>query len=332
MLTLEHTTTTPAVSRLNPSHYLTAFVVGSSLLVLLSGSLKLAIAWVMGVQALWILCETLATTVFAHRSLTHGALVIKKKWFVRFWLWWTRSGMVKYWEWVQNHAAHHALTDTPQDSYTPQADMVDIATPALRPPRPWRFLDNARAYTRTSQLYASDQGKLKLQALAEKYPEVRRALDRLKELSWARTVYGNVTRALMINWALFAVASLPLAVRLGIWWFLPVMAVLPWAMIGLKVYLYLIGGYIINYFGHQAQKSPYQSDIPWSLMLITLFTMGEGWHEYHHDAPFSARFHRVLDPGWWVIVFSAKLKLVTAVVVSEKVAPRQYRHKLLQSG
>jgi stearoyl-CoA desaturase (Delta-9 desaturase) len=329
MQTMERTVPSKvAVSKLNPSVYLTAMVVVGTIAVLFSSSTLLAGLWVVAIGAVWILMETLATTVFLHRTLTHGALNIRSKSYERLWLWFVRSGMVNYWEWVENHAAHHALTDTPQDSYTPRVRMELIDTPPLPAPRPWRFWQNAQAYTRTSNLYRDEP--LRLKRLAEAYKEVRAALERLEALKWAREVYGNVNRGLFINLALFAVAALPLAISLGGWLIIPTLVLVPAATALLKEYLYLLGGYIINYFGHQAEDEKHQSDIPWYLMVITLAMLGEGWHEFHHDAPYSARFHSTWDPGWWVICVSAKLKLVgTVVVAEEEEAHRRYHPRLL---
>jgi fatty-acid desaturase len=123
---------------------------------------------------------------------------------------------------------------------------------------------------------------------------------------------------------IFAVAALPLPVSLVAWWIIPPHVLVPLAMTLLKEYFYLMGGYIINYYGHQAEGEEHQSNIPWWLMLITLFVLGEGWHELHHDAPYSARRHPVWDPAFWVICASARLGLVSDVAIAEKVGDRQY--------
>jgi hypothetical protein len=74
------------------------------------------------------------------------------------------------------------------------------------------------------------------------------------------------------------------------------------ALYFLKVGFYLYGGQIINYWGHKKKGLPHQSNIPWAYMIFTFGMMGEGWHEFHHDAQGAARFHPIFDPGWWVIV------------------------------
>ena len=320
--------TAPAVSsratpksKLNPSWYLTGVLAGISILVLMSGSLSWAIALVVGTTAFWVLMESLTVTLFLHRYMTHGAIGYMRPWLVRWYLWFSRSGMAKYWEWVQNHATHHELVDTARDSYTPQAYMIQTSTPALPPLRPWNFWLNARAYGRTSKFYREHPKRL--EELACQYPSIRRALDRIAQIGWARQDYGNTGKATLINWGLFTITSLPLAVQLE-WWGLLVIAAAPWVMYGVKVVAYLTGGYIINYYGHQAHdENRHQSDIPWWWQLPTLFVLGEGWHEQHHDAPFSARFHRWFDPGWWAIVVQAKLGLMADITVAQRTQVRR---------
>lgn len=309
-------------SKLNPSVYIPAFVLLGTLMVWLSGSMTLAFVWVILIAATWIIGETFATTVFSHRCLTHGAWLPKARWYVQFWLFWSRSGMVKFWEWVQNHARHHVEVDTENDSYTPNAHMTAIDYPPLPRPGLLRCWYNAVAYTRTSKLLEREPWRL--EQLAAEHEEVSSALRRLDALKWARKSYGSVWFGFILNLSLFTAASIPLAARLGGWWIPGVLVVTPWLMIGLKAYLYVQGGYIINYFGHQADSDPYQSNIPWWIMLITLFVFGEGWHELHHDAPFSARFHRWLDPGWWLIRVSKWLGLAGDIVVATRISGRRY--------
>jgi fatty-acid desaturase len=323
MQTIEAPSVAVTRPRLNMTVYCALLVAAFSGLVMIGGSRTVALVWMAAVTAAWILLETLATTVYVHRRLTHGTYRFRSQRVELFWLWWVRSGGVKYWEWVINHAWHHLFTDTPRDSYTPNAHNPVTDTPPLPPPRPWRFTDNAVSYNRN--LRHLKENPEAIDELRED-DTARRTLERLDELEWAKPVYGRTVRALLINWGIFTMAVLPLVMTFGLWWVRPfLLLALPWAMIGLKVYLYLLGGYIINYYGHQAGSEPYQTNVPWWLMILTLFMMGEGWHELHHDMPGSAMLHPALDPGWWVIKFMYRRGWIDEVFVAKATGtPRQY--------
>jgi len=272
-----------------------------SLAVTLTNNMTAAIILVVAVGGVWILLETFATTVFLHRNLTHGSWRPSKPngRLIVFWLWWARSGGVKFWEWTRNHAWHHAFTDTDKDSYTPWVTNRYTGQPPLRPPRFWNFWMNGVSYTRFSKwLEANPEAWDELVASDR---TVRRVQARLDGLAWAYDKYGRVDRALWICLTAFTMVALPLALQVGGWWGLLVIVALPWAMLGVKFGLYLTGGQVINYYGHRSKVAPHQSNIPWWWMLLTLFMLGEAWHEFHHYAPWSARFHPRLDPGWWVI-------------------------------
>lgn len=325
------------VSRLNPSYYISAVVLAGTLAVLLNNSTRLAFFWTGGVLAAWVLFETLAVTVFLHRFMTHGAVGHMRPWYARFWLWWSRSGMVKFWEWVINHAAHHILADTPWDSYTPNADMEFLKGKKKYKrlgrvlPLFWR---NGVIYGLASDYYRENPREL--QKLRDENVSVDRALTRNEEFEWANGAYGNINRGILINLGLFYTATLPLALRLSGVLSVLVFVLLPLLMWGIKAVMYLIGGHVINKEGHGAKEptedGTFQSNIPWYWMLFTFFMMGEGWHKFHHDAAYAARFHRFLDPGWWVIWLSAKLKLVGDITVAVKVAPRLYYKRKLNIG
>lgn len=311
-------------SRLDPTVYITGLVVTVSTLVLTSGSIWLAVALVGVALAAWVLAETMTVTVFLHRYLTHGAIGWIRPWLVRLFLWLTRSGFAKYHEWVENHAAHHVLTDTEGDSYTPNAFMKRIGMKPLMAPRPWNFWYNGLGpYRATSKFY--DEHPEELLELADQHPEVRAALDRLAGIEWGREQYSRVVRAMFLNVVLYSIVATPLVFAIGGIVAPVVLLGLPWVFTGIKASLYLYGGYVINYYGHQAKASPYQSNIPWWLMLLTFFELGEGWHRFHHDAPYAARFHRVFDPGYWFVWCCAKLRQMSNITVAKRVGHRQYQ-------
>lgn len=59
------------------------------------------------------------TTIYLHRTMTHGGLVLKEpvSYVMRFWLWLT-TGMVTK-EWVACHRKHHAFADKEGDPHSP---------------------------------------------------------------------------------------------------------------------------------------------------------------------------------------------------------------------
>lgn len=326
MQTLEMPTTAPVQvpkSWFNPTYYISGFIVVVSALVLASGSTKLAVAWILATFAFWALGETLAVTVFLHRFLTHGAIGWMRAWLSRLFLWFSRSGMAKYHEWVENHAVHHEFADTELDSYTPQAYMRLTETAKLPRPHPFNFWYNGLiAYHRRSKYH--DLNPEKLEAWAQQYPQIRAALDRLAQMEWARVPYSRTNRALLINVALFTVVVTSLAIRLGGVLGVLVFILLPTVLVLIKMVMYLLGGYFINYYGHQADSEPFQSNLPWWLMLLTFAMLGEGWHEPHHDAPYSARFHWLLDPGWWFTWLGSVFRQMGNIVVAKRTGYRRY--------
>jgi fatty-acid desaturase len=299
----------------------------ASTLTLLSHSLGRAIALVVVELVVWLRAETMAVTVCLHRFLTHGSVQFEKPQVIKFWLWWVRSGGVRYWEWVENHTWHHYYADTEWDSYTPNAVNTLTGQPPLKAPWPWNFWMNAVSYRKFAKWLEVHPEAL--QDLAEKDPSSAGAIARLNEIAWLRPVYGRVWRGQSLAILAFALSAIPLAVKAGPWWSIPTIIAVPGLMYGLKIALYLYGGQIINYWGHRAAGSAHQSDIPWLWMILTLWMMGEGFHEFHHDAPFSARFHRFLDPGWWTIAVMYRFGLVSNVVVAiPEPIPRRYRPRL----
>jgi fatty-acid desaturase len=290
-----------------------------------ANSLLVAVGLIVLVWSIWILLETLAVTVLLHRYLTHGSWLPKRTdgLFVRFWLWWARSGGVRFWEWVIIHAWHHAFTDTDEDSYTPWATNKNTGQPPLKAPRPWNFWMNGQSYRKFWKwLEAHPERWEKLLATN---PAAAKTQAQLDQLDWARPVYGRVARANVISWMAFVITLLPLAHQVGTWWTPLLVVVLASALLGVKFVAYLTGGQIINYFGHRQKGPKHQSNLPWQWLLPTLAMLGEGWHEFHHDAPGSARFNPYADPAWWVIVSAYYLGAVREVTVAEPTPkPRVY--------
>ena len=78
-------------------------------------------------------------------------------------------------------------------------------------------------------------------------------------------------------------------------------------MIGLKVYLYLLGGYIINYFGHQAEGETHQSNIPLPL-------------ESKNHCPVLGRKTPILAIRGLVVVSKVAVQFLLALILTLRVA------------
>ena len=283
-----------------------------------------------GVFVFYMVMETSAVTVFLHRFITHGSWkpVNPTGPFIRFCLWWARSGGVEYWVWARNHRWHHEHTDTPMDCYTPQEDNPYTHQPKLKAPRPWNFPMNGLSYRNFSNWLKKNMKQWT--DLVASNENAARTQANIDSLEWAKETYGALGRANLINLVVFAIIAVPQAMQIGGWKGLLFYVIAPEAILGNKFVLYLLGGYFINYYGHLAESLfGHQSNIPWYIMLITLFMFGEGWHEFHHDAQYSARFHPWLDPGWWEICVCVACHLIerSSVVVAEPVKdePRTFR-------
>ncbi len=79
--------------------------------------------WRILIALLWtapaLLSTIFITTIYLHRGLTHGSLVVSRvlePW-LRLWIW-VMTGIVPR-EWVAVHRKHHAHTDEPGDPHSP---------------------------------------------------------------------------------------------------------------------------------------------------------------------------------------------------------------------
>lgn len=286
----------------------------------------------------WILMETLATTILNHRVLTHGSGTFVYERAVRFWLFWSRSGMVKYREWVQNHAWHHAKTDTDEDTHTPWARNRLTGQRPLPRLWPWNFWVNGQSYYRTS-LYLAEHPE-ELQRLATTDKNIRGALERLDAIRHLETKYHNVGRAMKINLTVFALVAIPGAVSIAskfesvalqVFVFVAAEALLAWLAIGLKVVAYLAGGFIVNKYGHMEKKEPHQSNVAWYFMTISFFMLGEGWHRKHHDVPDAFNLGNTpwLDLGYAVSLLMAKFGVMEDICIRKKIGKRRYGERIV---
>jgi len=296
----------------------------TSALVALIGSPVLAVLLPILTMGVFFIGEGIAVTDFYHRDLSHGVLRIKARWLQHFMLWFGRSGGAKVGEWVRNHIVHHEKVGTQWDPYTPKVTMIS-GVPAIRKPRLWwpRF-DNTKAYYGASRW--RDENPSFMEELIERSETVRRGLARLAEYEWAEAVYNRVWLARLIDGAVFAIVLLPLAIHLGWLWGTLAILVLTPVLVVLKIYLYLDAGYKVNWDGHRLAGLIDWVNVAIHRMIYSLWLLGEGWHEGHHDLP-SARFHKYFDPGWWFAWVGIKFGWIDRVYVSVPKpdgGPREY--------
>jgi stearoyl-CoA desaturase (delta-9 desaturase) len=298
-----------------------AFFVASALTVLvrLTHSPDLAIAYLaIGCFGI-VLMETITVTVFLHRFLTHGSVNFHNKYVNMYFLWWARSGGVKFAEWALIHFFHHAYVDTPGDPHSPFYKNEQTNRGPLKPPiyfwcNPLMYRAFA-IFLKTHPEFLESHRNSDIEFVRKNLP---RLLNRLDELEWAHKDFDQTLRGQLIKFLLLADIAMPVILYFG-----PrAIVAAPIAYLA-TVFFYLTGGAIINYLGHHKLSVPHWSNIPKWVMYATLNVMGEGWHEFHHDAQFSARFHH-MDPGWWTILLLNQLRLVSDIYVAEEVDAREY--------
>ena len=308
-----------------------------AVLVHLTHSPVLALAYFAAVVVFFLVMETIATTVFLHRFLTHGAVQFHNKYVQLFFVWWVRSGGVKFAEWVLIHFMHHLFTDKPLDPHSPFYKNILTGRGPLK--RPLYFWYNAYMYRGMAKFFAAyrndHNGVEYLTAIPlpeNKQKQLAFLLERLHELEWAHKDYDKTLKGQLIKLTIITINAIPLVLSYG-----PIAILAIPAGYLFTVVFYLLGGAIINFWGHHNLKGFYNklkelahwSNIPWFWRWLTGWMMGEGWHETHHDAEGSAKFDLVhsLDPGWWVIYVLMRLGLATDVWIAEYEAPHIYHYR-----
>ena len=116
----------------------------------------------------------------------------------------------------------------------------------------------------------------------------------------------------------------------------------PWVVwgIALRVAVSVTGHWLIGYFAHNRGPRSWHIEGAgvqgYNVPYCGLITMGEAWHNNHHAFPASARLGLrpgEIDPGWWVLMFLARLGLVWEVKTPEVLPHRaNLRALVLQRG
>ncbi|MGI8491314.1 MAG: fatty acid desaturase [Acidimicrobiales bacterium] len=213
------------------------------------------------------------TTIFLHRTISHKAMVMSPRlYFTCRVLTWLTTG-IRPRQWAAVHRKHHAFTDVSGDPHSPVLEGF------------WKVqIDNVGLYRK-----------------AAKDPQtVERYARDISQDRWDKVLFDHALVGLGIgvgllflvfwgNWKLVLVASAVHAV----------------------VYLGLNSA--VNAIGHTFGGRPY-TGLAGNSQWLAWLTAGEGLHSNHHAAPTSARLsfsRREMDPGWWVISLSRRLKMVS---------------------
>jgi len=97
----------------------------------------------------------------------------------------------------------------------------------------------------------------------------------------------------------------------------------------------VVGHWLIGFFAHNQGDMHYEVEYAavqgHNVRLVSLLTMGEGWHNNHHAYPGSARLglhSGEWDPGWWVLVALRRIGLVWGIKLPDDLPVRAELHKL----
>ena len=203
----------------------------------------------------------LATTIYLHRSLTHGGVTLHPLVSIpmRFWLWLTTGTVTR--EWVACHRKHHAFPDREGDPHSPVlAGLGQIVFSG------WQY------YRRTVR----DPG------VVEKYgkgcPD-----DWLEHWVFSRFSYSGVFVMALLDVVLF-----------GPWWGLGI-----W--VAQVVWMPFLGGFVNGIGHAYGYRNYEVKDHSRNFFPFGLLLGGEELHNNHHADPRSARFRRrwfEFDVGW----------------------------------
>jgi stearoyl-CoA desaturase (delta-9 desaturase) len=231
----------------------------------------------------------LATTVYLHRYLAHGAIELRREVRAasRIWIWITTA--MKPRQWAQVHRYHHAAEDTPDDPHSPR-NFGGSQRGAW-----YVFWHNGPLFTRATR----DR------RLAHKYRDL--SADR-----WDRWFFDHGELGLVVG---ISLACLTMAFvgrwLVGGWVGMIVGVAAGLFAAGFHMAYYLLAGGAINGFGHAGLVGRPDSGYAVNMRVISWLTAGEGWHRNHHAAENSPRlgWGCQVDLGWLAICGLRHLRL-----------------------
>lgn len=204
-------------------------------------------------------------------------------------------------QWVTTHRIHHVHSDHQPDPHTP---LVNFFWSHIG----WLIVKNRETHSlKSMEKFAKDLLRDPFYMYIEKKPMTRAYIALLQLPVFFLIGY-------IVGWIGWGQAS---ALQLGL-------SMIVWA-----VYVRVIAVWHISWsvnslthmFGYQNYKTDEHSRNNW---LIAFFTVGEGWHNNHHEDPSTANLHHKwweFDLSYYEIKFLEKLGLA-----SEIIEPRYLRH------
>jgi len=228
-------------------------------------------------------------TVFYHRALTHGGLVLKPA---------VRSLVAKTGNWVTGldpkawtcmHRIHHAEADSADDPHSPSnVGIIGVA------------MEQLRSYERI------------LVQLARHEPEVMAVVPDLDfEVSWL-----NRKKVWYLPYLLHVAIGVTLSLTTGIW------------LLGVAYFVGMMShpvqGWLVNSFGHAVGSRNFDTpDNSRNNHVVAWLVWGEGLQNNHHAYPGSPRFsYRWWEADFGYVVCRALESLGVLRVRREKLLPR----------
>jgi stearoyl-CoA desaturase (Delta-9 desaturase) len=214
-----------------------------------------------------------STTIYLHRTVTHGALGLHPKVALVFRLWlWITTGIIRR-DWVAIHRKHHAFTDREGDPHSPILKGF------------WSVqLGNIYHYNREARN----------QAVIDRYSQD------ITDDWWERTFFKHGKIGITLG-------VIILCNILGIGWGLLAAGIHAFTYV--FVFTSSINGLCHSQkVGYQNYPDNTASNVPW----VAIWTAGEGLHNNHHHFQRSPKLSvkpGEIDPAWPVIKFLQRIGL-----------------------
>jgi len=208
-------------------------------------------------------------TVFYHRGLTHGAVLLKP-WVKKLVVWsgnWVTGLDPKGWTCM--HRLHHLHSDTPRDPHSPTYQGV---FPLM-----------------LGQLYSYKATLVSL--LKKEEPFTTLVKDLNFPVNWL-----NRNKLWFLPYLVHAVIAIGIGLSFHTW----LLALCYW----LGIMSHPIQGWMVNALGHRfGYRNFATDDNSRNNTVVSLLVWGEGYQNNHHHAPRSARFSArwwEFDMGYWL--------------------------------
>ncbi len=229
-------------------------------------------------------------TIGFHRMLTHRAFEAKPWLRATFAILGSMSVQGAVIHWVADHRRHHAFTDEEGDPHSPHTHAGEG----------WRAVVTGLWHSHMGWLFDGERTSATRFAPDLKKDPVIRFVDKLFPV-WALLglVLPFVAGFALSGGSLFA------GFTAFVWGGL------------VRVFLLHHATWSVNSICHLYGRRPFEiEDESRNNWLVSLVSLGEGWHHNHHAFPSSARHgleRGQFDPSWWIISTMARLRLISNV-------------------